>query len=191
MTVDAAHLGIVGRIAVTVCALVPFAFVLAAVNGEMFAIVVKGGGHPGRLTVAGGAIVGKLGCPVIRIPGLVIICLMTADTGVGRIVVVLIVAAPAVVLDRSMSALQDVELIMDVKSRRTPAGSRRMATDAIGGNAQLQVSGILTLFEIRLVTIETNGGSALESRSMALQTVCALMSAGQWECRRVMVKLKI
>ena len=156
VTVDASHLGIIGRIAVAVCTLVPLSLVLATVNRKISSIVIKSGRHPGRLTVTGGTVVRKLCCPVIRIPGLVVVRLMAADTGIGRIVVVLIVTSTAIVPDQCMSSLQRIKLIVYIETGWTPAGCGRMTADAIGMDSQFQVPRVLTLLKVLPVAIETH-----------------------------------
>lgn len=191
VAIDASHLCIIGWIAVTIDTLVPFSFMLAAVDREIPAIVIKSGGHPGGLTVTGSTILRKLRGAVIRILALVVIRLMAADAGIGRIVVVLIVAAAAIVFDEGMGSLQRIKLIVDIETGRSPAGCGRMATDAIGRDSQFQVARILTLLKVLPVAIETHRRGSTKSRGVAFQTVYTLVSSCQGECGGIVIKLKI
>lgn len=60
MAGGAGKLGIVGRVDMAVCTLIPFALVLAAVDREILSVVIKGGRLPGGLRMAGDAICGEL-----------------------------------------------------------------------------------------------------------------------------------
>ena len=92
MTVCTGHLGVIGRITVTVGTLIPLAFVISAVNWEILCVVVEGSGCPGRFTVTTGAIGRKLSRNVVRIGRIVVVIGVATRTGIGRIVVVTVVA---------------------------------------------------------------------------------------------------
>lgn len=133
VTGDATELTVIRRIFVTLQALHPFIFMLAAKDGEVSAVVIKGRGNPGRLAVARSAIIGELRAAVVGIFGIVKISLVAADAGIGRIVESVCVAGLTVGGDPGVGAFQDVKLVVLVKPCRAPSGIRSVALDAIIG----------------------------------------------------------
>ena len=100
---------------------------------------------------------------MIGIIGLVKIRYVTAHTGIGRVAKTLGMAGLTVVGNKPVGIPEHVELIVDVKSRRAPAGSCGVTGRTIGGKVQITLLRIRRLIVIRAVTIQTNGGSAFES----------------------------
>ena len=84
---------IVARCCMTFGALVPFAFVLPAVNREIHIIVIKSCGCPGRFRVAILASCRETHGSVIRAVRLIVICLVATDTSVWRIAVIAVCMA--------------------------------------------------------------------------------------------------
>ena len=94
-------------------------------------IVIEGRRLPAVFRMTGHTIGGKLRGNVVRITRLVIILLVTANTGIGRIDVIAIVAGRTIIGNHRVRTVQRIEIIVIVKARRHPVRFRRMATDAI------------------------------------------------------------
>lgn len=95
---------VIPRRGMAVGALIPFSLVFAAVNGEKHPVVVKGGRRPGRFTVAAGAVGRELRGFMVGIGGLIIVGHMAAGAGIGRVVVITVVAGRAIVGDYCVCA---------------------------------------------------------------------------------------
>lgn len=96
-------------------------------------IVIETGGSPGRLGMAGGTIRRELiGC-VIRVRCGVEICCVAANTGIGRIVVIAVVAGRTIIRYCSMCAIQGIIIVVNGKGGRRPARVGRMAARTICG----------------------------------------------------------
>ena len=93
MATQAIEDGKIGRIGVALGTLIPFVFVLAAVNREIHAVVIKIGRHPGGFIVTILASRRETRYRVVGIVGLGIIRLVATIAGIrDRIVVVIDVA---------------------------------------------------------------------------------------------------
>lgn len=142
VTGDAGKDGIVGRVGVAVGAGVPFTLVLTGIDREILVVVVKGRGCPGILGMAHFAIRRELcGC-MWRIVGLVIIRLVTAITGVWRVVVIAVVTIGTLVCNGHMRSLQHIIVVVDWEGGRLPIGIGGMALLAVIRNANGNVIGV-------------------------------------------------
>ena len=135
MAVRTGHFGIVGRIAVTIGALIPFTLMISAVDREVLGIVIEIGGCPGCFIVATGAIGRKLCRNVVRVGGIVVIIGMAARTGIRGIVVVPVVTRCTVIRNACMRSIQRVVAVVIGEGCRLP-GCVRMACGTICGNIE-------------------------------------------------------
>ncbi len=115
---------------------IPFPLVFSTVNGEVLAIVIEGSGHPGIFRMAALAICGKLCAEVIRVCSLVEIFIVAADTSIGGVVVIPIMAGGTVVGNHSVRPIEHIVLIVNVKSSGHPVGLRAMAYGTIHREAE-------------------------------------------------------
>lgn len=102
---DAGELCIISRIGMAVDTRIPFAFVFATVNGEVWAIMIEGGRKPGGFGMTGRTICRKHQNVMIRISGRVIVVLMTTDTGGGCVQIVPVMTGGAIVGDQCMGTI--------------------------------------------------------------------------------------
>lgn len=58
---------------------------------------------------------------------------MAPCTGIGRVVVIAVVAGCTIVGDRSMGPVQNIIIVVDREGRRIPAGRSRMAHRTVRG----------------------------------------------------------
>ena len=106
-------------------------------NGRMRAhdrinrVVVEGRWRPGRLAVAGSTIGRELRCCVVWVGGSRIVSRVAAVAGVGRIVVIAVVADGTVAGNGSVCTLQHIIVIVHGERSRVPVGIGRMASRAI------------------------------------------------------------
>ena len=132
--------------------------------------VVEGGRGPGVLRMAGGAVRRELMCSMVRIGGRVVIGSVAPATGIGRVVVVAVMAGRAIIGNGCVGAIQYIVIVVYVKTGGCPTGSCGVARRAISGQSQVAVVRIDALFEIKGVTGGAVGGSARVSVRM---TLCA------------------
>ena len=118
-------------------------------------------------------------CAMIRIDRIVVIGLVTTNTGGGGIVVIP-ARVTAVAINRCMRAGQQIIIIMNGKGRRAPAGIGRMTFIAGGRKAKRNVIGIGGIVVIGLVTSYTRGGGivVIAARVTAV-AINRCMAAGQ------------
>ena len=121
-------------------------------------IVIKTGRQPGGLCMTALTIRRKLGGFVVGICGRVVVCQVTAYTGVGCIVVIAVVTGSAVVSDSRMRAIKCIVVIVVGKSRRCPAGLGGVAARTVVAEAQRYVVGVAGLVKISTVTTRTGVG---------------------------------
>ena len=95
-------LHVVSWIGVAIHALIPFTQVFSTVDREVVHIMIKRSRLPSVLRVASDAIIGELQCFMVRIGRLIKVRLVAAGAGIGRIVVVAIVAGRTIVGDHGM-----------------------------------------------------------------------------------------
>ena len=127
MAIGATEFSIVCWVGMAVGTLVPLAFVRPAVNREILPVVVESRWHPFVLGMAILALGGKLEAGMGRVKGQVVIIRVAANTGVGRIVVIAVVALGTVICDSGMGAVQLVKIIVVGKSCGHPIRLGRMA----------------------------------------------------------------
>ncbi len=128
-----------------------------AVNGEVLAIVVESRRIPGVLRVTRGAIGRELGRQVVGVARLRIIEGMASVTGIGRIVVIAVMAGGTVRGNGCVRSLQHVIVVVVGKGRRHPVGRRSMTGCAVGGKAQRVVIGVCGLVIIGCMAGRTGG----------------------------------
>ena len=105
----------------------PFALVLAAVDREILGIVIEVGRDPGILGMAAGAIRRELGCYMVRVLGVVEIVAVAPEAGVGRVVVIPVMAGGAIITDTRMRPNERIEIIVDGEGGRHPVRGGGMA----------------------------------------------------------------
>ena len=132
MTGQTGKICVVGGIGVAICALVPFAFVFAAVNGEMLVVVVESRRYPGVFAVTIGAVGRKIQRHVTGVGGSIVIGSMAADAGIGSIVVIAVVAFGAVGGNSGMRAVKRVIIVVIGEGSRHPTRRGSMAGCAVG-----------------------------------------------------------
>lgn len=115
-------------------ACVPFAVVLSRVDREIEPVVVPVCRDPCRLRMAVGTGCRELGCSMWRVIRLVIIILMASDTGIGRGIVIAVMAHCAIIGNCHMGAGQDVVIVVDRECGRGPVRVGRMALITSGWN---------------------------------------------------------
>ena len=89
--------GVVGWVRMAIRTSAPLTIVFATVNGEILPIVVKSSWCPGVFTVATGTIRRELSRCVVGLRGSGIVAIVATVAGIGRIVVVAVVASSAIV----------------------------------------------------------------------------------------------
>ncbi len=92
MTNRTTERGVIARRGMAVGTLIPFAFMAAAINGKIHAIVVESCRFPGRFAMATGAVGRELCRFMVGICGLIIIVDMTAGTGIRSVIIITLVA---------------------------------------------------------------------------------------------------
>lgn len=114
-------------------------------------VMIEGRRHPGRFRMAQCAIGGELGCGMVWIAGLGVFGIVAAVAGIGRIVVIAVVAGSTIRCNGSMCAVQGIIRIVNRESSGFPAGCGGMAHSAIRGEIQRLVFRIGCLNKIRIV----------------------------------------
>lgn len=84
-------------------------------------IVIESRRHPGCFVVASRTVGGELRCRVVGIRGIVIIGGVAAVAGVGRVVIIPVVAGGAVIRNGGVRAVQGIEIVVDRERCRLPA----------------------------------------------------------------------
>ena len=136
MAADATELRIVRRGRVALDALAPFARMCARVYREILTIMVKIGGLPFALRMAGNTVRGKLGGLMVRVSGGIVFRLVAAKTSVRRIVVIPIVAGRTVAGDGGVCTIQWIKIVVDVKRGGHPIRLRRVALRTVRRQAE-------------------------------------------------------
>ena len=83
MAIQASEYAVACWVCVAVRAGIPFTFVCTAVNGEIFAVVIKFGTLPGIDGMTSLAVFRKTGAGVVRIRGGIVVCKMTRNAFFG------------------------------------------------------------------------------------------------------------
>ena len=171
VAIGTGHFSIIGRITVTVGTLIPLTLVGSAVNREILCIVVEGGRRPGRLTVTTGAIGRKLCRNMVRIGRVVIVIGVTTRTGIGRIVVVAVMARCAIIGNPCMGSVQRVVAVVIGEGCRLPCHIG-VACGTISGNIECNVVRIDRL----IIIIGMAAGTGIRSTGIvaivAGRTIC-------------------
>ena len=102
---------------------------------------------------------------------LVVILDMAARTRVGRVVVIPVVAAGALVGDNRVTSVQRIIIVVVGKRGRAPSGICRMAGCTIHGKSQSLVIGIDRLVKFRCMTRLAFGWCALEAIGVTTETI--------------------
>lgn len=118
-------------------------------------IVVKCRRNPGVFRMAVGTRRGELSSGVVGIKGRIVVRLMASGTGIGRIVVIAVVAGRTIVGDRCMRAVQSIIVVVDRERCRIPVGVGRMAHVAIRRQAKGDVAWVRTAVVIGLMAAHT------------------------------------
>ena len=110
--------------------------------------------------------------------GVLTLCIIIAVAtiaGVGRIVVIAVVAGRAVACNILVRPRQNIEVIVNGECSRFP-GCRSMAACTISGDIQVQVTRIGSLDILVVVAACTGRGCTLKSCAVTLQTLGSLVS---------------
>ena len=137
--------------------------------------------------MAGGAICWKLPRHVVGVGRLIKIRRVATRAGVGRVVVVAVVAGVAIVGNGAVGPVQRVHGIVVVKSGRFPADGG-VAGRTVGRHAQRRMVRINALVVIRRVTTGATGGCPGISRSVARDAIGGLVYSRQRELGIAVVK---
>ncbi len=156
---------------VTIHTLIPFIFMFPTVNRKILLVVVKSGWLPGRFAMTILTSGREARRTVFRIIGQIIIRLVAAYAGIGRIVVITMVTGSAIIGNGCMRAVQNIVIIVDREGRRHPARGRGMAHGAISWNIQGYVLRIGTCIESGHVTGRALRGRTGVSGCVALDTI--------------------
>lgn len=127
VTIHTTETGEVAGIGVALNALVPLVFVFPAVYFEILLVMVKSGRIPSRFRMAILAGSRETRCRVIRVIGRRIVRRVAAKAGIGRVVVIPVVAGRAIIGNSRMRTVQGIVVIMDRECCRRPSGSSRVA----------------------------------------------------------------
>lgn len=187
MTNGATENRVVGGVGMTFGALVPLVLVLATVNREILRIMVESGRIPGILTVALLAIGRETGRGMVGIGRLIVVRLVTADTGIGCVVVVAVVTGCALVGNGGVCSVQLIIIVVNRKSGRLPSDGG-VATGAIGRNGQRYVIRIQALVVIRCMATGTGSWSTGIAIGVTLVTTRGNVRPGQWKIGGIVVK---
>lgn len=133
VAIDTAEQGIVAWRRVAIHALIPFAFMFAAIDREVLPVMIPGGRGPSRGRVAGFTIRGEPDLFVVRIIGAIIIRTVAAKAGIRRVVIIPVVTGRAIVGDARMSAGQWPEVIVNGESGGHPIGVSSVTQGTIRG----------------------------------------------------------
>ena len=171
MTVCTGYLCIVGRITVTIGTLVPFTFVIPAVDRKILGIVIEVSRRPGCLTMATVAVCRKLCSNVIGVGCVVIIICMTTCAGVGGVIIVTVVTLGAIIGDTGMCTVQRVVAVVAGEGCRLPRHIG-MTGGTIGGNIEGNVVRIDRLIVIIGMAARTGIRSTGVVTIVAGRTIC-------------------
>lgn len=97
MAGDTSKFSVIRRVGMAIHTLIPFSFVLTAINWEILCVVVKRRRHPGIFSVAIRAIGRKLGGRVVGASRCVVVSRVAAKAGIRRIGIIAVVAGRTVV----------------------------------------------------------------------------------------------
>lgn len=118
---------------------VPFIFMFSGINGEIKIVMVESGRNPGILIVTaftGGRELSRL---VIRIAGIVVICLMASIAGIRSIIIISFMTGKTIVCNIGVCTLQHVIVVVNTECGRCPARSSRMTGSTVLRNVQSQM----------------------------------------------------
>ena len=153
-------------------------------------IVIKNSRLPGVFAVAAFAGSREACRSVVRIVRAVVIRLVTAHAGIWRVAVIAVrMAGRAFGSDLSVGALQDVIVIVNIKSSRRPSRISRMTRGTILRKIQTCMLRINRSLIILLMAIKTIRGSSGIALTMTLLTVQANMSTGKREICQTVIKI--
>ena len=143
------------------------------------------------LRMALGTILCKHQIDVVGVRGSFIICLVTAKTLIGRVVVIAVVTGSTIIGNGGMSAVQCIVVVVDGEGSRCPARFGGMAGCTIRWQSQSNVIRIGGLVEIRQVAGVAIGRGSCIAATVAGCAFCNYVCTGQGECRAVVVKHQI
>ena len=127
MTGDAAEHLVIARICMAIGTGTPGAVVVSGIDRKIKTVMIECRRDPCILGMTACTVGRKLCSGMGRIGRLVVIVQMAADTGVGSVIVILVMAGIAVVRHGSMGALKYIIVVMDRECGRGPAGFGCMA----------------------------------------------------------------
>lgn len=121
----------IARSGMTIQTLTPHAIMGSAVDREVLRIMIKRGRLPCCLRMTGRTIGGELQRGMWRINRLVVVLLVASRTGIGRIVIIPVMAGGTLVGNHRVRAVEGIKFIMVVKRCRGPSRIRGMTGGAI------------------------------------------------------------
>ena len=145
-------------VGMAICTLIPFALMRSAVDWKVLTVVVKISWCPRIFRVTACTAGRKSCCCMVGICGCVIVCQVTAYTGVGRIVVIAVMTGSTVIGNGRMRAIERIVIVVVGKRCRCPAGLGGVATGTVIAKAQGYVVGVAGLVEVRCMAARTGVG---------------------------------
>ena len=145
-------------------------------------IMVKGSRYPGRLCVTILTIRRELSCFMVWIGGAVVVAEVAAHAGIGRIVVITIVACRAIIGYTRVRPVERIVVVVVGKSCRRPAWLGCVAAGAVIAEAQRYVVGVTGLVEISAMAARTGVGRVVVVTVMTGSTLISnhCMPARKW-----------
>ena len=159
-----------------------------AAGKRIYGAMVKSRRCPGRFGMAGSAIGRELRCGVVRFGRGDVVGVVATVAGIGRVVVVAVVAGCAIICNSRMRPVERVKSIVDRECRRLPAGHRGMARRTIRRDIQRHVVRISRLVEIGCMASRTLCRCSGITSCMTVDTICRKVRAGQVEIGVVVIK---
>ncbi len=151
-------------------------------------IMVESGWCPGRLGVAGSTIGWELRSLVIGVGGGIIFCRMTPGAGIGRVVVIPIMAGSTILGNTRMCPIQGMIILVNGEGCRRPARVGGVTHGTIHRQIKRCMAGIEGLVKVCGMAGLTRRWRTCIPIRMALDTICPQVCTCQGEIRSVMVK---
>lgn len=187
MTNRTTEKGVIARCCMAIGTLIPFVFMLAAIDREILPVVVEISRIPRCFAVTILASRRETRRGVFGIGGLVIIADVASCTSVRGVVVIAVVAGIAIIGNGGVRPFQRVIIVVNGERGRLP-GTCGVAGRAVRRNRQGDVLRVGGLVVIRCVTTRTIRRRSGITRSVATQTGGRNVCARQREICVIVVK---
>lgn len=168
--------------------LIPLVFVIAAVYSKILLVVVERRGLPGgfRMTILAGIWEARAG--MVWVGSGIVIRRVTAETGVGRVVVIAVMAGSAVIGYGCMCAVECVIVVVNGECSWRPVRGSSMTHRTIGREIQCCMVRVAALVKIGGMASRTLRGRSGVARSMTCYTLGSQVRARQRKISGVVVK---